>query len=72
MKVGKKMDKMYYIRRNNNLVIDTPWYAEAVREYNNTIDNGKKGDLITLSVELEPPTPDYDVPYFKLLAAMRL
>ena len=66
------MVKMYFVRLNNKLVLETPWYTEAVREYNSTIDNGKKGDWITLSAEIEPPIPDYDKPCYKLLGMMRL
>jgi len=56
---------MYYVRRNNALVIDTPFYDEAVKEYNDAIDRGKKGDRITISAELNESE-------FKLLAGVRL
>lgn len=43
--------KWYYVHVNNVLVIDTPFYKEAVGEYNDAIARGKKGDRITISVE---------------------
>lgn len=43
--------KIYYVHVNGNLRIDTPWYREAVGEYNAAIATGKRGDRITISVE---------------------
>lgn len=65
---------MYYVHRNGNLVIDTPFYKEAVHEYNSAIDRGKKGDMITLSID-NPNRRDFTSSKkqtLKLLAGMRI
>lgn len=44
--------KIYYVRKNNVLLIDTPWYKEAAAEYQEAVRTGKRGDRVTISVEL--------------------
>lgn len=65
---------IYYVHVNRNLVIDTPFYKEAVKEYNEAIDRGKRGDMVTLSSD-NPNRREFTASKkqtLKLLAGMRL
>ena len=65
---------MYYVHVNGTLVIDTPFYKEAVQEYNEAIDRGRRGDMITISSD-NPNRRDFTASKrqtIKLLAGMRL
>ena len=48
---------MYKVTKNGELVIITPWYKNAAREYDKCIYNGKPGDIINLFCRKEKTAP---------------
>lgn len=62
---------IFLVRLNGNCVIETPWYSEAVHEYNERIDNGRRGDTITLWYIKDMDMPVWKDKNAKLLAGYR-
>ena len=61
MKAQPTKDRsIYLVRLNGNRGFETPWYSEAVHEYNELIDNAKRGDCVTIWY-----IKDMDMPVWK-------
>lgn len=61
MKAQPTKDRsIYLVRLNGNRGFETPWYSEAVHEYNELIDNARRGDTITIWY-----IKDMDMPIWK-------
>ena len=51
---------IYLVRVNGSNVFETPWYSEAVHEYNQLCDNCRRGDFVTIWY-----IKDMDMPVWK-------
>ena len=61
MKVQPTKDRsVYLVRLNGSVSLESPWYSEAVSEWNSLIDNARHGDVITLWY-----IKDMDMPIWK-------
>lgn len=62
---------IFLVRLNGNPAFETPWYSEAVHEYNELIDNARHGDTITIWYINDMDMPVWKDKNAKLLAGYR-